>query len=157
MEGFVRNKMPYNRKGKNNANWKGGITHPPCEICKKPITYKAKRCAKHRDKNGSNNPKWRGGRPLTYEGYVQIYSPYHPYRNNYGYVLEHRLVMERHLKRFLTRKEVVHHINGIKDDNRLKNLKLFSGHSEHQKYHAKLNAAKLRDKNKERNKNGITS
>ena len=77
---------------------------------------------------------WKGGKTIHSTGYIFIYIPTHPYAHN-GYVFEHRLVMEKHLGRYLKPEERVHHINKIKDDNRPENLKLFNNESEHQKFH----------------------
>lgn len=67
-------------------------------------------------------------------GYILIKRPEHPYANNNGYVREHRLVIEQHLHRFLLPSEIVHHLNHIKDDNRIENLQLVSSQSAHIKY-----------------------
>ena len=81
---------------------------------------------------GENAAHWRGGR-RTHSGYIEIYSPNHPYKTANKTVKEHRLVIEKHLGRFLKPNEKVHHINNIRDDNRIENLKLISNHSEHMK------------------------
>ena len=60
------------------------------------------------------------------DGYIAVYVPDHPYANKEGYVMEHRLVMEEHIGRYLEKGEEVHHINKKRDDNRLENLTLLS-------------------------------
>lgn len=80
----------------------------------------------------------RGGHALKtgtmkHRGYVLEWAPKHP-ANVKGYVYQHRLVMERVLKRRLTASEVVHHKNHKRDDNRLRNLEVMSA-SEHAEHH----------------------
>jgi hypothetical protein len=62
----------------------------------------------------------------TVAGYLLVWAPEHPEANSFNRVQEHRLVMEEHLGRYLFPDETVHHKNGIRDDNRLENLELWS-------------------------------
>jgi len=64
-------------------------------------------------------------RRQAHNGYVLLWVPDHPFASR-GRVFEHRLVMERSLGRLLEPDESVHHKNGVRDDNRLKNLELWS-------------------------------
>ena len=69
------------------------------------------------------------------EGYIRILVNkddfFYPMVNKDGRVLEHRLVMAKSLNRCLLPWEIVHHRNGIKDDNSLENLVLISGRGNH--------------------------
>ncbi len=73
---------------------------------------------------------WKGGRRKTLQGYILIkLSPedfYFPMSNNRGCVPEHRLVMAQSIGRCLTKSEAVHHKDGVKDNNDIKNLELLS-------------------------------
>lgn len=113
-----------------------------CPLCKQRYYFPgAKLCISCANKrSGSNNPQWKGGRVKRghKSGYIAIFDDTHPYKDCDNYVLEHRLVMERHIGRVLLPIEVVHHINGNKTDNRIENLMLFSNQSEHVKYHQSL-------------------
>ncbi len=68
-------------------------------------------------------------------GYVKVHIPTHPFHDKLGYVKKHRLVMEKHLGRYLTKKEVVHHIDGVILNNHISNLMLFPTNSAHIKFH----------------------
>lgn len=77
----------------------------------------------------SKNKKWRnisewGEKRIldTRSGYVFIRCPDHYSKPANGYVREHLLVWERHNKKRLPKGWHIHHINGVKDDNRPENL-----------------------------------
>lgn len=67
------------------------------------------------------------GRYTNHYGYTLVWTPDHPNAQK-GYVLEHRLVMEKKLGRLLERHEHVHHKNGSRGDNRDGNLELWTTH-----------------------------
>jgi hypothetical protein len=74
-------------------------------------------------KKGGNN---KGGRNKDHNGYIQLWKPNHPNTRGSGYLHEHRYVMSQHLNRPLRKGENIHHINGVRDDNRLENLEIWT-------------------------------
>lgn len=74
-------------------------------------------------RRGSKSSNWKGGR-VYMNGYVKILVGKHPLANSNGYVLEHRLIWFNNHPEDIIRASniIVHHFNGIRDDNRIENL-----------------------------------
>ena len=87
--------------------------------------------------SGKKHWNWKGGIHHHSGGYIKINCPEHPFSDCCGYIFQHRLVMEKKIGRYLRKDEFVHHINGIKTDNRPGNLQMFDSHSAHRLEHLK--------------------
>ena len=91
---------------------------------------KCRGCFNKENRLGKKHPNWKGGRIICKNNYIfiRIYpnNPYFPMTSKMGYVSEHRLIIAQELGRCLETKEIVHHINGNKHDNRHENLLLVS-------------------------------
>lgn len=110
-------------------------TEKPCARCGKPMTLRPSEMVKQfcsweckvaaKYKNALD--RTHNGKParLTHEGYVKVWAPEHPNASS-GWVLEHRLLMEKQIGRLLTSEEEVDHINSDRADNRIENLQVLS-------------------------------
>jgi hypothetical protein len=119
-----------------------------CDFCKKVFSahisldkkFCSKKCYSNYQKGltGDKAVSWKGGR-IRYgknNAYWAIHQPHHPYADCKGYVMEHRLVMEKKIKRFLAPLEIVHHINNNSLFNEIDNLQIMSK-VDHARLHAK--------------------
>ena len=81
---------------------------------------------------GAKHAAWKGGRYIASDGYVQIYQGLRKHRK------EHFLVIEQAIGRTLLPTEIVHHVDGDKQNNKLENLVLLTNEKEHRAAHNSL-------------------
>jgi len=111
--------------GKRANDWYARINCPQCGESRLILRWKLKLpnftglCLKC---NGKLGGRWNNGMMRNSAGYVYTSMPEHPEANAHGYVRRSHLVLEQKLGRRLRDGCVAHHLNGINDDDRPKNL-----------------------------------
>ncbi len=126
------------------------IKRPLCKCgCRTPTTFSKHHTgwnayivghgSRNKMPKGKRHHNWKGGIKKHSAGYIEIrvYSE-HLRKDKSGYVKEHILIMEKHLGRFIKLGEVIHHLDGNKHNNKIENLILCKGHSEHRKIHFEM-------------------
>lgn len=87
---------------------------------------------------GEKNGWWKGGRSVASNGYIIVrVGVEHHLSDVRGYAYEHRIVAEAKLGRRLRKGEQVHHLNGIKTDNRPENIDVMQSRFHHAVKHRK--------------------
>lgn len=151
--------------GKNNPNYRHGkYVDNRCPTCDKKIDPRSKYCHKCRPNRGRHikseetkriigekskakftpeyleriRNKHRGNKKRSINGYILIKDYDHPNRNSHNDILEHILVMSDHLGRPLTKGELVHHIDGDRENNIIENLYLCEDRKRHGLVHGSL-------------------
>lgn len=85
-------------------------------------------------RKGEKCPNWHGGVKTTKSGYRMVLQPGHHRADRGGYVMEHILVWEKESGLMLPPNCCIHHLNGVKSDNRIENLCVMV-HGAHTVYH----------------------
>ena len=76
-----------------------------------------------------NSSNWKGGIKKTPKGYRQLLMPEHKRADASGYVMEHIVIYESETGIEIPPNCCIHHLNGIKDDNRIENLCMMTNSS----------------------------
>lgn len=117
-----------------SRNQWGRYLYTQCPVCKQnrwvhiqtgrmPLLCKSCRNTKYnKEHSGIKSHNWKGGRTYNLKGYVKVICPngHKPLQD--GYILEHRLAWELSHGKQVPDGYAIHHLNGIKDDNRSENL-----------------------------------
>ena len=134
---FIKGHLGFN-KGKRLVKYKKII----CPVCKVEFEIREKSNRKFCNKKiciykgrirKEHSYSWKGGKTI-HRGYIYIYRPNHPFANKNGYIFEHRLKMEEFMGRHLTKDEIIHHLDGDRQNNFIGNLILLK-REEHIKIH----------------------
>lgn len=121
--------------GKVAHNRKEPVTPHPCACACGELATAGRRYVTGHNSRGVRMERYRGW--MRWHGYIQVDARDHPFSDKSGFVLEHRLVVEERLqqddpaspllvtlgyRRYLRPDIVVHHIDGVKDNNEWGNL-----------------------------------
>mgnify|MGYP001614091700 CR=1 FL=1 len=152
------------KRGKDGSNSYIWVLCPHCQnsrwvyiqnLKKARASQLCLRCSSHQ--RGKESRAWKGGKFKDNHGYILIYLGsddfFSSMTKDNRYILEHRLIMAKHLGRCLQSWEIVHHKNGIKDDNHIENLELNTdmGHNQFTILVEKLRRLRIRwDKQREK-------
>lgn len=143
-------------RGANHPNWRGGQITATCAVCRKPFRHypyeKGSRVAcslrcqalwQKENRSGPAAPNWNGGKTISSGGYRHIKAPGHPRANKGGYVPEQILVAEKALGKYLPARALVHHVNGVRTDNRNANLVICEDASYHGFLHQRARSLRI--------------
>lgn len=102
--------------------------------CGQPVRLKSHRFvyghSQRTQPTGDKAYRWKGGQQQS-KGYVLLFQPDHPRADKRGYIRRSHLVVEASIGRPVNHREVVHHRNQIRDDDRIENLELLPSQSFH--------------------------
>lgn len=115
---------PCDTKKNKGSGWSRTSTY--CTNCKARRNWRKRQgydpdAPPHTTRMGKVRPS-----PSGKGGYVTVFAPDSPMASVDGYVMAHRMVMALHLGRPLEQHENVHHLNGVRSDNRIENLELWA-------------------------------
>jgi len=137
----------YNESKKGKPTWNKGLKLSPehsdetlviCPICEKERWVKNNNLRRHKNGEMCKQCEYKQRKLVPVEdrmrknrsdGYIYIKLPINHWcremTSKHGRdIMEHRLIIAEHIGRLLTKDEIVHHINGVRGDNRLENLEL---------------------------------
>jgi len=99
--------------------------------CKARLSAKLSASGKRNGfQKGDKHPNWKGGIRRS-DGYTSVLI-------DGKYIKIARLIMAKDIGRHLKSNEISHHINSIRDDDRIENLMLFNSNGRHTKHHHRL-------------------